>query len=177
MPRGDRVNTSVASRIGVLGLLVACLAPVASARGPRPTDILAVDTFIDAPRALFGRTRTGVEGTLGVPASIRARTMAGGRRAPTDPVDELSYPGVVIAVSRAAAWVRRVEITEPRWTLPGGLNVGAPRSLIEQRLGEAQATTDASVLYLYSDGYPNTVEFYLRDGRVRRIEWLYAPGD
>jgi hypothetical protein len=33
------------------------------------------------------------------------------------------------------------------------------------------------VLYLYSDGYPNTVEFYFTDGRVRRIEWLYAPAD
>ena len=171
------MKTNFARRVGAVSLLAACLAPAAHGQAPPPTDIAAVDTFIDAPRALFGRTRAGVEQALGTPASVRARTMPGGRRTPTDPVDELAYPGVVLGVSREAAWVRRVEITEPRWSLPAGLNVGAPRSLIEQRLGEPQASTDASVLYLYSDGYPNTVEFYFADGRVRRIEWLYAPAD
>jgi len=33
--------------------------------------------------------------------------------------------------------------------------------------------TDGRYLYLYSDGYPDTVEFYFRDGHVRRIEWNY----
>jgi hypothetical protein len=92
-------------------------------------------------------------------------------------VDELAYPGVVIGVSRASAGLRRVEITEPRWPLPGGVNVGVLRSLVEQRLGEPQMATDASALYLYSDAYPDTVEFYFNAGRVQRIEWLYAPAD
>jgi hypothetical protein len=116
----------------------------AGAHGLPATDIRAVDAFIDAPRALFGRTRVGVESALGAPSAIRARTLADDRRSSTDPVDELEYPGVVIGVSRRSAGLRRVEITEARWTLPGGLNVGAPRSLIEQRLGEPQATTDLS---------------------------------
>ncbi len=171
------MTTGVAHRIGVLSVLLVCAGTVAGAQGLPPTDILAVDTFIDAPRALFGRTRAGVESTLGAPSSVRARTLPGGRRSPTDPVDELAYPGVVLGVSQRSAGLRRVEITEPRWTLPGGLNVGVPRSLIEQRLGEPQTTTDVSVLYLYSDAYPDTVEFYIRAGRVQRIEWLYAPGD
>jgi hypothetical protein len=32
-------------------------------------------------------------------------------------------------------------------------------------------------MYLYADGFPNTVEFYFRDGRVRRIEWTFAAAD
>jgi hypothetical protein len=48
---------------------------------------------------------------------------------------------------------------------------------VEAALGEPQAATDASALYLYSDAYPDTVEFHFRDDRVRRIEWLYAPVD
>ena len=157
-------------------MLAGLLLSVAMAAIPA-TDIVAVDDYIDAPRELFGRTRAAVEGTLGPPASIESRVLPGGRRAAIDPVDELSYRGVVIAVSRASGGVRRVEITEPHWALPGGLTVGTPRNRVEQHLGEPQATSDASVLYLYSDGFPNTVEFSLRDGRVRRIEWLYAAAD
>lgn len=32
---------------------------------------------------------------------------------------------------------------------------------------------DARYMYLYSDGYPDTVEFYFSDGRLRRLEWTY----
>ena len=161
----------------MVALLVLVLTPSAGAQRVRPTDLLAVDEFIDAPRALFGRTRAMVEGRLGLPAGVRARTLAGGRRAPLDAVDELTYPGVVIAVSRGAAGLRRVEITEPRWALPRGLNVGSARSHVEQLLGEPQTATDASALYLYSDAYPDTVEFYFRASLVHRIEWLYAAPD
>jgi hypothetical protein len=164
-------------RLGGLGALLVYAVTVGAAQGLPPTDLPAVDTFIDAPRALFGRTRAGVEHTLGAPSSIRPRTLPGGRRAATDPVDELAYPGVVIGVSRASAGLRRVEITEPRWSLPGELNVGVSRSVVEQRLGEPQMATDASMLYLYSDAYPDTVEFYFSAGLVHRIEWLYAPVD
>jgi hypothetical protein len=170
------MKRGAAHRLGLLGTLL-LWAAAAGAQGPPPTDLAAVDAFIDAPRALFGRTRTGVEGVLGAPRSVRLRTLPGGRRSPTDPVDELAYPGIVIGVSRASAGLRRVEISEPRWPLPGGLNVGVPRELIERRLGEPQVATDTSVLYLYSDAYPDTVEFYLRAGRVQRIEWLYAAAD
>ena len=55
--------------------------------------------------------------------------------------------------------------------------MGAPRSEVERALGEPQAASDASVMYLYADGFPNTVEFYFRDGRVRRIEWTFAATD
>ena len=161
----------------VLVLAALSLGVGAAAQGIPATDIVAVDEFIDAPRALFGRTRAGVERTLGAPSGLRARTLPGGRRAPTEAVDELAYPGVVIGVSRRSAAQRRVVITEASWALPRGLNVGVPRSRVEQLLGEPQAVTDASALYLYSDAYPDTVEFYFRGGHVQRIEWLYAPAD
>ena len=157
-------------------MLARLLLSVAIAAAPA-TDIVAVDDYIDAPRALFGRSRAAVEGTLGPPSAIEARVLPGNRATTIDPVDQLTYRGVVIAVSRASGGVRRVEITEPRWALPGGVTVGTPRDRVEQHLGEPQAASDGSVLYLYSDGFPNTVEFSLHDGRVRRIEWLYAAGD
>jgi hypothetical protein len=162
----------------VLGwLLIVLAAAPAAAQAPPPTDLRAVDELIDAPRAVFGRTRAAVELTLGAPASVGARTLPGGRRSPTDPVDELTYPGVVIAVSRASAALRRVEVSEARWTWPRGLDVGVTRARVEQVLGEPQAVTDTSVLYLYSDAYPDTVEIYFRGDRVHRIEWQYAAAD
>jgi hypothetical protein len=167
----------VAPLVSGLVLLVVAGTARVDAQPLPPTDLVAVDEYIDAPLALFGRTRPAVERTLGAPAAIRPRTLPGGRRAATDAVDELAYPGVVIGVSRRSAAVRRVEITEPRWALPRGLTIGVSRSLVEHVLGEPQAATDVSILYLYSDAYPETVEFYLRGDRVRRIEWLYAPAD
>jgi len=116
-------------------LLVACvlaLGGLAEAIGP--TLIPQVDEFIDAPRALFGRTRAEIERVLGVPP----------------------YPGVVIRYSPASA-LTSVAITAPTYRLPQGLGVGASRRDVD----------------LYSDGYPDTVEFYFRDGHVRRIEWNY----
>jgi hypothetical protein len=169
-----RLTTAIA-----LALALGAGAPTTPVAAPAvpPTDLLAVDAFIDAPLALFGRTRAVVERTLGPPTDVRARTLPGGRSAATTAGDDLTYPGVVIAVSRHSAAVRRVELREPRWALPGGLNVGTERSRVEQALGEPQLATDASVLYLYSDAYPDTVEFYFSGGRVHRIEWLYAPAD
>jgi len=73
--------------------------------------------------------------------------------------------------------MRRVAITEPRWSLPRGINVGTERAQVEAVLGEPQLVSDASALYLDADGFPNTVEFHFRDDRVRRIEWSYAPAD
>ena len=141
------------------------------------TDIVAVDDFINAPRALFGRTRETVERAAGTPLSVRPSTLEATPTSPAEPAEQLAYAGLVVTVSRRSSAVRRVEITEPRWTLPSGLNVGTPRAQVEAALGEPQLTSDASVLYLDADGFPNTVEFSFRNDRVRRIEWSYAPGD
>jgi hypothetical protein len=107
---------------------------------------------------------------------VRARTQADGV-GPAEAVDELAYPGVAIFVSRRSAAVRRVVLSERRVPLPGGLTVDVARADVERALGEPQTASDASVMYLYADGFPNTVEFYFRDGRVRRIEWTFAAAD
>ena len=138
------------------------------------TDIVAVDDLIDAPRALFGRTRTAVEQALGPPRSVRPRTRRAAPSEPAEAVEQLVYAGVVVTVSSRSSSVRSVEITEPRWTLPRGLNVGVSRRQVEATLGEPQLVSDASVLYLDADGFPNTVELHFRDDLVRRIEWSYA---
>jgi hypothetical protein len=160
-----------------LGAALALLAPATGpAQTVRPTDIVAVDDFIDAARTVFGRTRGQVEGGLGSPSQVRARTLADGV-GPAEAVDELIYPGVAIFVSRRSAAVRRVVLSEARASLPRGLTVGQAREEVERALGEPQTASDASVMYLYADGFPNTVEFYFREGRVRRIEWTFAAID
>jgi hypothetical protein len=142
-----------------------------------PTDILRVDQVIDAPRAMFGRTRAQIERTLGIPLTAEARRVPN----PDDPraddtLHELAYPGVVVRVLEAAGLLR-VRLTDPRYALPHGLGVGVARSRIEAVLGEAQAVSDRRLLYLYSDGFPQTVEFYFRDDQVDRIEWNYRATD
>lgn len=140
------------------------------------TEIVAVDDFINAPRTLFGRTRESVERAVGPPLSVQPRRLEATPTSPAEPGEQLAYTGLVVTVSQRSAAVRRVEITEPRWTLPHDLNVGTPRAG-GSALGEPQLISDASVLYLDADGFPNTVEFHFRNDRVRRIEWSYASGD
>jgi hypothetical protein len=145
-----------------LALLAALVALGASPSGAGPTDIARVDEYIDAPRALFGRTRAELEGRLGAPTSERARA---------DRV-VLSWPGLEVAVSRGAR-VAGVVLRGTGRALPHGLEVGAPRARVEAVLGEATDTTDERAFYPDSDGFPNSVEFFFRDGRVTRIEWRF----
>jgi hypothetical protein len=127
-----------------------------------PTDIARVDEFIDAPRALFGRTRAEVERTLGTPTDVQPR--AG--------VVLLSWPGLDVAVSRSSR-VAAVVLRAAGRPLPHGLDVGTPRARVEAVLGEAQDASDERYAYVDADGFPNSVEFYFRAGRVTRIEWRF----
>ena len=158
-----------------VGLLLAV--SVASLAHGGATDIVAVDDVINAPRGLFGRTRAAVEQALGAPLSVRASTLPATPTSAAEAAEQLTYRGVVITVSRRSSSVRAVTISEPRWTLPRGLNVGTSRGQVEATLGEAQLIGDTSVLYLDADGFPNTVEFHFRGDAVRRIEWSYAASD
>jgi hypothetical protein len=135
------------------------------------TDIPRVDQFIDAPRVLFGDSLPAVLRSLGPPAVEDSR-MRGTLRDPavTRKVQRLTYPGMRLEIrDRLVA----AEITTPGRGLPWGLDVGASRAAIEAILGDAQEAADDRLLYLYSDGFPKTVIFHLRDGRVRKIEWEY----
>jgi hypothetical protein len=48
---------------------------------------------------------------------------------------------------------------------------------VEGLLGEPQEADDSHLMYLYSDGYPDTVHFHLRSGRVREIEWNFGSAE
>jgi hypothetical protein len=143
-----------------LGLLLLVVAPRPAPAGP--TDIARVDDYIDAPRALFGRTRAELERRLGAPASERRRG---------DGV-ALSWPGLEVALSRSAR-VAGVIVYAAGRPLPHGLDVGAPRARVEAVLGEPVETTDERWFYPDADGFPNSVEFFFREGRVTRIEWRF----
>ena len=166
------------SRLRVLvGLasLVAC--GLTAARAAGPTDIVRVDDYIGAPRVLFGRTGTEVEQSLGPPLDSQPGAVA----SYLDPADlrrtrRLTYPGLVIDVL-ATGKVRRVRIAAPGRGLPFGLDIGSSREEVEHVLGEPQEATDGYLMYLYSDGFPETVHFHLRNGGVRGIEWNFGSAE
>jgi hypothetical protein len=143
-----------------LGLLLLAVVPVPALAGS--TNIPRVDDYIDAPRALFGRTRAELERRLGAPTSERPRG---------DGV-ALSWSGLEVALSRSAR-VAGVVVSAAGRSLPHGLDVGVSRARVEAVLGEALETTDDRWFYPDADGFPNSVEFFFRDGRVTRIEWRF----
>jgi ketosteroid isomerase-like protein len=142
-----------------------------------PTDIVRVDDYIGAPSVLFGRTSAEAERTLGPPLQREAGAVPTYRNpAVFRPTQRLSYPGLVIDVLDRGR-LRRVRIGAPGRGFPCGLDVGSPREEVERVLGEPQETADSHLMYLYSDGYPDTVHFHLRDGRVRGIEWNFGSAE
>jgi hypothetical protein len=162
---------------GLLGLLgLAALGPgLAGAVGP--TDIVRVDDYIGAPRALFGRTGAEVERTLGPPRETESGRVPSFRDAAVfRPARRLTYPGLVIEVLETGR-LRRVRIGAPGRGLPFGLDIGSLREEVERVLGEPQEAAESHLMYLYSDGYPETVQFHLRDGRVRGIEWNFGSAE
>lgn len=164
------------ARSPLLLLVIAALGPgVAGAVGP--TDIVRVDDYIGAPRALFGRTGADVERTLGPPLQAEPGRVPSFRDAAVfRPARRLTYPGLVIEVLDTGR-LRRVRIAAPGRGLPFGLDVGTRREEIERVLGEPQDAADGHLMYLYSDGYPETVHFHLRDGLVRGIEWNFGSAE
>jgi hypothetical protein len=160
--------------VGLAGLVAGSFAPAGMAG---PTDIVRVDDYIGAPRALFGRTGTEVERSLGPPLD----TQPGAVASYLDPADlrptrRLTYPGLVIDVL-ATGKVRRVRIAAPGRGLPFNLDIGSSREEVERVLGEPQEATDGYLMYLYSDGFPETVHFHLRNGGVRGIEWNFGSAE
>src|SRR5262249_24328734 len=137
------------------------------------TDIAAVDLFIDAPRAILGKTRGEIERTLGAPLAVRSSVAGAVSSPPPVVVDELDYPGLIVRVHPTSA-LASVAVTAPGLRLPHGLDIGAARTRVEAALGEPTAQADTRAMYLYSDGYPDTVKFHFRDGAIIRIDWTYG---
>src|SRR5262245_58237147 len=143
----------------LLGVAVLGVGPVGAAG---PTDIVRVDDYIGAPRDLFGRTGVEVERTLGFPPLGAEPGAVPTYRDPGvfRPTRRMSYPGLVIDVLPTGR-LRRVRIAAPGRSLPFGLDIGTPREEVERALGEPQEASDGHLMYLYSDGYPDTVHFHL----------------
>ena len=111
---------------------------------------------------------------LGSPASEEPGAVASYRDpAVLFPVRRLGYSGLVIDVLGSGV-VRRVRVSQPGRGLPFGLDVGVPEAEVLRALGEPQGESPRHLMYLNSDGLPDTAWFYLRDGRVRMIEWDYG---
>ena len=162
---------------GLLVLLALAALGPGAARAVGPTDIVRVDDYIGAPHTLFGRTGADVERTLGPPGATEPGRVASFRDvAVFRTARRLVYPGLVIEVLETGR-LRRVRIGAPGRGLPFALDVGSTRAEIERVLGEPQEATDSHLMYLYSDGYPDTVHFHLRDGRVRAIEWNFGSAE
>jgi hypothetical protein len=118
-----------------------------------------------------------VERTLGPPLGVEPGAVPTYRDpAVFRPTRQLSYPGLVIDVL-ATGRLRRVRLAAPGRGLPFGLDVGTARGEIEAVLGEPQDSADGHLMYLHSDGFPETVHFHLRDGRVRAIEWNFGSAE
>jgi hypothetical protein len=145
-----------AAGLFVVLLVVPIPAPAA------PTDIARVDDYIDAPRALFGRTLADLERTLGAPSSRRPRGDGA----------VVAWPGLEVSLSRSGR-VTGVVVHVAGHALPYGLTIGTPRARVEAVLGDAPEMSDERAFYPDADGFPNAVEFFFRDGRVRRIEWRF----
>jgi hypothetical protein len=167
-PRGHR---RLNARTAALALACVLAGTSGASAQTSPTDIVNVDTFIDAPRALFGETGPDVLRALGPPAQHDTRRRATWRDATvTREVERLTYPGLVV---EHRGRLVRVELTEPGRVLPFRLDVGASRPAVEHALGQPQLASDERVVYLYSDAFPKTVTFHFFDSRVRKIEWEY----
>jgi len=164
-------------RLPVLVGLAGLVSSLAAAGPVGPTDIVRVDDYIGAPRILFGRTAAEAGRVLGPPTGAEPGAVAS-YLDPADlrPTQRLTYPGLLIDVL-ASGRIRRVRITAPGRSLPFGLDVGSRRDDVERVLGEPQESTDGHVMYLYSDAFPDTVHFYLRDGSVRAIEWNFGSAE
>ncbi|HZS34352.1 MAG TPA: hypothetical protein VFC42_13345 [Methylomirabilota bacterium] len=167
---------------GPWGLAVAlagavAIVPASGAAGP--FDIVRVDEFIGAARGLLGRTTADVERRLGPPRTVTPGAVPTYRdRRVFRVTRRLSYDGVTVEVLDTGR-VRRVHLERAGLGLPLGLDVGAAREDVLRVLGEPTQADAGQLLYLYSDGFPDTVRFELRDGRVRAIQWDYgsAEGD
>src|SRR2546423_14197514 len=123
---------------------------VGAAAAAGPTDIARVDEFIDAPRALLGRTRAELERTLGPPAEVRARAGA---------AVLLSWPGLDIAVSRSSR-VAAVVLRAAGRPLPHGLDVGTPRARVQAVVGGAPDAAGERGAPLHADGVPHSVRVF-----------------
>ena len=71
--------------------------------------------------------------------------------------------------------LQQVEITKPLWRAKYGLNVGATRETVEDKLGQPDAEQDGFLEYFHSMGI-GTARIYFNAERIVKLEWEF-PSD
>ena len=95
----------------------------------------------------------------------------------TDEIREFFLPGLYVKAlfpgrQHKAYLLQEVEITDPRWRAKYGLNLGATRASIEDKLGQPDGEQDGFLEYFHSMGI-GTARIYLRDERIVKLEWEF----
>ncbi|MFN2376228.1 MAG: hypothetical protein ABR538_06805 [Candidatus Binatia bacterium] len=182
-----RIITALVAALLVAGCAAQQLPP--GAVDPR------VERFV-ADGWLVGIDTASVETTLGPPATV-VTTKTKNRHQPkqVDSLLQWRYPGLALDFYRVNEKPPRelpvqVTVTDPRYELMYGLRVGSTRRRVERALGTSfsplsraeQAKLfpkteldcdDSPCSYRYMSG-PQEVYFLFRDGRVTRIDWIFA---
>ena len=95
----------------------------------------------------------------------------------TDEIREFFLAGLYVKAlfpgrQHKAYLLQEVEITDPRWRAKYGLNVGATRASVEDKLGQPDGEQDGFLEYFHSMGI-GTARIYLRDERIVKLEWEF----
>ena len=117
--------------------------------------------------------------TLGQPKDIQVDKIKNVHY-PDEIVDEihrLYYDGLYVQIYKATEGnkelLQALSITSNKFKVKLGLNVGTTKTEIRRTLGNPSNDSDDMWSYVYTEGYPNTVQFYFENDAVTKIEWSY----
>lgn len=161
----------------VCAWLALCSVSLTFAESPDPIAALRrIDSFaFDAPSFAHGKTIEEWRHLRGFIQDVR-KTLP----APSNP-SESTYKQVTIGLVglRIVGWLSdgshvqpvRIEITSKRWSLAGGLGVGAPAERIRQVLGRGSTVgPDGTIEYA---GEAEHIYFGVRNGFIARVVFDY----
>ena len=136
-----------------------------------------IDRFaLEGPRFLKSVTRIPIA-TLRALAPLRQEQVKKAAN-PHDPlkVDEfrtLTFDGLEIygfMGDQGELWPVRISVSSPDWEIAEDLRVGSDAARVQTVLGEP--TTSSTEARLYQGDIQN-VNFFLRDGKIAKIEFIY----
>lgn len=144
----------------------------------------------------LGTTTDEIRNHLGAPMHLRVREVPN-RHAPEqiDEIRQLEYDGLILTIYKVNDEARRelpisIAVTNPRFAIGWGLNVGTTKEEVRRVLGKASETPNCESSrrngnqiahpltgdcgWQYSDGEAGSeVIFWFEDDRVYRIDWSF----
>lgn len=144
----------------------------------------------------LGATTDQIRKNLGTPTHLRVREVPN-RHVPeqTDEIRQLEYDGLILTIYKVGDEAQRelpisIAVTNPRYEIGWGLNVGTTKEEVRRVLGKASETTNCDSSrrngdqaahplpgdcgWLYSDGDAGSeVIFWFEHERVYRIDWSF----